>query len=36
MSKPLKRLTHPNAFTTRLKPGVNESNYVAAHFYESQ
>jgi hypothetical protein len=23
--KPLKRLTHPDATTTRLKPGVNES-----------
>jgi hypothetical protein len=34
--KPLKRLIHPNAFTTRLKPGVNEGNYVVAHFYKSQ
>jgi hypothetical protein len=34
--KPLKRLAGPNAFTTRLKPGVNENNYKVAHFYESQ
>jgi hypothetical protein len=34
--KPLKRLARPNTFTTRLKPGANESNYEAAHFYESQ
>ena len=34
--KPLKRLIRPNAFTTRLKPGVNEGNYVVAHFYKSQ
>jgi hypothetical protein len=25
--KPLKRLAGPNASATRLKPGVNESNY---------
>jgi hypothetical protein len=35
-SKPLKRLAGPNAFDTRLKPGVNESNYMVAHFYEPQ
>jgi hypothetical protein len=34
--KPLKRLTRPNAYTTRLKPGVNETNYMAAHFYKSR
>jgi hypothetical protein len=25
--KPLKRLARPDIFSTRLKPGVNESNY---------
>jgi hypothetical protein len=35
-SKPLKRLARPNAFTTRLKPGVNESHCFATHFYESR
>ncbi len=25
VSKPLKRLARPNAFATRLKPGVNEN-----------
>jgi hypothetical protein len=34
--KPLKRLVRRNACTTRLKPGVNESNGVVTHFYESQ
>jgi len=33
--KPLKRLARRSACTTRLKPGVNESND-AAHFFESQ
>jgi len=35
-SKPLKRLAHRNACTTRLKPGVNESTGVVTHLYESQ
>jgi hypothetical protein len=33
--KPLKRLTRRNACATRLKPGVNESNGIVTHFYES-
>jgi hypothetical protein len=34
--KPLKRLAHPDTFTTRLKPGANERDHEAAYFYESQ
>jgi hypothetical protein len=34
--KSLKRLTHPNTFTTRLKPGGDKSNDVVPHFYEYQ
>ena len=30
--KPLKRLARQNAFTTRLKPGVKESNYQRVFF----
>lgn len=34
--KPLKRLAHLNAFVTRLKPGVNETHCIAAHFCNGQ
>ena len=34
--KPLKRLAVRHATSTRLKPGVNESNYLVAHFCELQ
>lgn len=34
--KPLKRLTHPSPSTTRLKPGVNEKNWNAPRFRQSQ
>jgi hypothetical protein len=34
--KPLKRLAYQNARTTRLKPGVNESNDGITHFRVSQ
>jgi hypothetical protein len=33
--KPLKRLGHRDAFTTRLKPGVNENICTVSQFYES-
>jgi hypothetical protein len=33
---PLKRLAYPNAFTTRLKPGVNENGRIASSICESQ
>jgi hypothetical protein len=33
--RPLKRLARPNTFSTRLKPGVNESSYWVIHFYIS-
>jgi hypothetical protein len=31
--KPLKRLARRSTFTTRLKPGVNESHWRITHFY---
>ncbi len=34
--QPLKRLIHRDAFTTRLKPGVNENSCLVTYRCESQ